>query len=655
MAPASMGLAFWTLLFAAFLLTVPPLGERPGVLSTFLLGADLCLLTVALARSRFQLVHILAGGMCFLILSVWTARYLTPELLNWGLGLSFVFAVLHAAFPVLLQRVRPGVSPVWWAHLFPCVALLLVILPLIQQSEASWLIWIFVLMIDLLAIGLAIFTASVLSIATVLALTVLLTAIWILRVPADLGSLTAILFVVGGFAIFFFGLSIVAERFIARKLASGGAANATGGAAPNPQAMLLLQVPALSAVLPFLLLIMVTARLPVVNPTPVFAVALLLVVLLMGVAVAAKLEAVAAVALGGVLAVELAWHAQHFRAAQPWTALAWYGVFYAAFTLFPWVMQKRLEWRVTAWAVAALAGPLHFFLFHRALASALGTAWIGLLPATFALPMLAGLFYLARKTPGQHPNRNALLAWFGGSALFFITLIFPVQFRREWLTVGWALEGAALLWLFHRVPHPGLRATGVVLLAIAFVRLSLNPAVLSYHQRSGTPLLNWYLYAYGIVTACLLTGARLLAPPRNRLWNVNISAALYSLGTILCFLLVNIEIADYFNTDRTLVFEFSGNFARDMAYSIAWALFALGLLLIGFRKRAAAARYASLGLLSLTLLKLFFHDLSQLAQLYRIGAFIAVAIILILASFLYQRFFAQEVASASAPRNDQKA
>ena len=51
----------------------------------------------------------------------------------------------------------------------------------------------------------------------------------------------------------------------------------------------------------------------------------------------------------------------------------------------------------------------------------------------------------------------------------------------------------------------------------------------------------------------------------------------------------------------------SGNFARDMTYSIAWALFALMLLMIGFHKRVPGVRYASLGLLSLTLLKLFDH------------------------------------------------
>src|SRR5207249_6877770 len=52
------------------------------------------------------------------------------------------------------------------------------------------------------------------------------------------------------------------------------------------------------------------------------------------------------------------------------------------------------------------------------------------------------------------------------------------------------------------------------------------------------------------------------------------------------FLLLNIEIADYFSRPdaAALTFQFSGNFARDMSYSIAWALFALLLLIIGIRQ-----------------------------------------------------------------------
>ena len=36
------------------------------------------------------------------------------------------------------------------------------------------------------------------------------------------------------------------------------------------------------------------------------------------------------------------------------------------------------------------------------------------------------------------------------------------------------------------------------------------------------------------------------------------------------------------------------------------------------------------------------HDLSDLDELYRIGAFVGVAVILIAASFIYQRFLAPE-------------
>ena len=134
---------------------------------------------------------------------------------------------------------------------------------------------------------------------------------------------------------------------------------------------------------------------------------------------------------------------------------------------------------------------------------------MGLLPAAFARSRIVEPGVVLKKIPAENKARMTQLAWFGGVALFFITLIFPIQFDRQWITIGWALEGAALLWLFHRVPHPGLRLTGVGLLAAAFVRLALNPAVLEYHPRAATPIFNWYLYAYGIVTVCLFAGARL--------------------------------------------------------------------------------------------------------------------------------------------------
>jgi uncharacterized membrane protein len=185
-----------------------------------------------------------------------------------------------------------------------------------------------------------------------------------------------------------------------------------------------------------------------------------------------------------------------------------------------------------------------------------------------------------------------------------------------------------------------LRPTGAVLLVVAFVRLALNEAVFSYHARSDTAIFNWYLYAYGLTTAALFVGAYLTAPPRERVLGVNVPPLFNTLAVILAFILLNIEIADFFMPVGAyrLTFQFSGNFGRDMTYTIAWALFALGLLVAGIWKKSRVARYAAIALLSVALLKLFFHDLARLAQLYRIGALFAVAVIAILASVAYQRF-----------------
>jgi uncharacterized membrane protein len=267
---------------------------------------------------------------------------------------------------------------------------------------------------------------------------------------------------------------------------------------------------------------------------------------------------------------------------------------------------------------------------------------MGLVPAAFVLPAAVGVIALLKLYQAEPATGDTRLAWQGGALLLFVSLIFPLQFHREWITLGWAFEGLALLWLFRQLPHRGLRLVAVVLLTAAFVRLAFNPAVLEYHPRTRTRIWNWYLYAYGLTTLSLLAGVRLFGSPRPTKAEESAPAFLGSLGVILAFLLLNLEIADYFSIGPTLTFSFTGNFARDMTYSIAWALFALGLIIAGMRIKQRAARYAGVALLGVTLGKLFLHDLSDLSELYRIGAFVGVAIILIAASFIYQRFLAPE-------------
>jgi hypothetical protein len=623
-----LSISFWTLSFAFYLLGFSNLGARPGTIFSFCLLAEAGLIIAVLIRPALHLAHRIAGLLIFLLLAIWTLFFLTEPLLNWALGVPLAFAIAHSIFPFIVQRISTNDTSSRWVHLFPALSMLLLLIPIFKLTELSLAVWFVILFVDLIAVLLAIVTTSVLSLIGVLLLTVLAIGAWIFRAPVPAFEVAEGLSIVSLFAIFFF----VAGIYAGKKILETKSALAN---APATSADQLAHIPTLSSVLPFMLLMLMIIRLSLSDPSPIFAVALLLVLLIVGLWRWLQMDSLTLIALLCCLGLEYTWHTFHF---DPHGAvintLLWDSLFYAIFTFLPFPFCNQLRSRVIPWGVSALSGPMHFYLFYNAIHSTYPNSYMGILPAIFSIPPLLLLLQRVRILPNDEPTRNSQLALFGGAALFFITLIFPVQFERQWITIGWALEGAALLWLYHRIPHQGLRWLGCTLLGIAFVRLTLNADILHYYERSTMPIVNWYLYTYGIVAVCLFAGGWL----ENKVAGRNMRPWLYSLGTILAFVLVNIEIADYFSQGKTLSFQFSGNFARDMTYSIAWAIFAFILLIVGINRKLKAPRYAGIGLIGITLGKLFLHDLVNLGQLYRVGALLVVASVLIIASYLYQRF-----------------
>jgi uncharacterized membrane protein len=72
--------------------------------------------------------------------------------------------------------------------------------------------------------------------------------------------------------------------------------------------------------------------------------------------------------------------------------------------------------------------------------------------------------------------------------------------------------------------------------------------------------------------------------------------------------------------------------------SILWTLFALGLILRGIRRNVRSLRYLGLGLFAVVAWKVFFADLAQLDQFYRIIAFIVLGILTLCGSFVYLKY-----------------
>ncbi len=624
--PAASALALCaSAMFTAFVfLDFGAITERPLLLYTFVLGINAVALHVVWHQSRVAIAQGIIGTLTFIHLSIWTTQMLTTELLPYALGIYLAFGLLHTAVAVLMERKAPNQLP--FAGWVPLITLVLLLMPVLSLEAMSLMIWPAILIVDLLIIALAVINGRLLPVLAALVLTLVTAAAWLFRWPRELGlALTPFLVVLGGFTILFG----IASSFLFRKA---------------PKAQLAPLLPVSSAVLPFLLLILATLRLQIANPSPVFGLALLLALFLLGLVRISGVTVFAPTALGCVLALEWAWHQQSFQITNATTPLLWYLGFYAIFAAFPFVFRSHLATRKLPWITSAAAGVGTFSLVYRLVGQTWPNDMMGLLPIAFAVAPLLCLVFVLKQHSADNPARLTQLAWFAGVAMFFITLIFPIQFEKQWITIGWALEGAAICWLFRRVPHVGLLRTGAVLLVISFVRLALNPAVLEYQTRGDTPILNWQLYAYSVTAIAMFFAAYWLMPPHHR-WNqVNLRGLFCSLGGILLFLLLNIEIADVFTPagERSITFDFSGNLARDMTYTIAWALFALTLLVLGIWKRNPPTRYAAIGLLGVTLLKLFLHDLANIDSGYRIGALIGVAIIALAASFLYQRFLSDD-------------
>lgn len=304
---------------------------------------------------------------------------------------------------------------------------------------------------------------------------------------------------------------------------------------------------------------------------------------------------------------------------------------FAPFLAYPLLLGARAKRSIQPYLAAVLAS-VSFFLFAYAAADIAKFQPIGILPIGCAIAML--LLVLRALKIERDLTRLALVS---AAALAFITVAIPLQLEKQWITIGWALEGAALVWLFTRIPHRGLLAWSGALLGAVFARLVFNTAVFSYHPQQHQPIVNWYLYTYLVAALSFFAAAWLM--PRQEPSRKFALPALNACGAVLLFFLLNIEIADFYSSGPVLTFNFfSSSLAQDLTYTIGWALFAVSMLIAGIKLHSRATRVAAIVLMLFTAGKCFVHDLWRLGGLYRAGSFLGLAISLVLVGVLLQRF-----------------
>jgi uncharacterized membrane protein len=167
--------------------------------------------------------------------------------------------------------------------------------------------------------------------------------------------------------------------------------------------------------------------------------------------------------------------------------------------------------------------------------------------------------------------------------------------------------------------------------ALAGPGLAVNP--LWSHQRvGGTPLVNVLAAAYGLpAMLAIAAGAEVRRQGGRRLPRLASAAAL-----LLGFAWISATVRQLFH--GTFLDAGPAGAAERYAYSAAWVLYGVALLLAGIARRGPILRYGSLAVMLLAVAKVFLYDTARLSDLYRVLSFLGLGASLLLLGFLYQRF-----------------
>jgi len=338
------------------------------------------------------------------------------------------------------------------------------------------------------------------------------------------------------------------------------------------------------------------------------------------------------------------WQRAYLTADQRGLALGFTAVLYLTFVLLPLrIPFGRWKDVLPPWLASAMAGAVFFFPLETLYKAAFGSSFIGLLPlilagfAALTLREVSRRFAKGQDDDGGTLRRVRYLTLFSLVAFWLLATAIRIQFDRQWVTVGWALEALALIWLFGRLAHPSLAVFAGILYALVGARLLFNPAVLAYAE-PGLPILNWILYTYGIAIACCWFGQSLLRRASANRWISYLANAISLAGLLLGFWFVNLEILDFFSKGSRIALDDEYGYAVKLAFSVGWGVYAVGLLIAGVISKLRPLRYLSLAFLILTVGKVFLYDLAALGGIFKALSFLGLAAGLVLVSFFYQRF-----------------
>jgi uncharacterized membrane protein len=346
------------------------------------------------------------------------------------------------------------------------------------------------------------------------------------------------------------------------------------------------------------------------------------------------------------LLLYLGWYITFYSRSQLRLTLGFATLFFAIFAIAP-LIAKTKEREASLFAaiphiIAFLNAVVYFLQVYGMLQEVdkTATAW-------FALGLACVYTFLSRQMKARESNASAAASLHFlhlALAIGFITIAIPIRLNAHWITIGWFVEAAVLLWVADRIKSDFLNAFAIAALALGVVRLLFIDDFYS-QQLLLNPRMAVHLVAITVLALVAWFGAR----RNDESGRQGAAIAIIALN-LLALIALSREVADYYS--RALLASSGSSaawvggelsstrsiaIARDFTFSALWMGYGAMLMIVGFWRRSAFVRWQALVLIAATTVKVFVYDVSQLDRGYRILSFIVLGTLLLAISFSYQR------------------
>src|SRR6266436_1670035 len=194
-----------------------------------------------------------------------------------------------------------------------------------------------------------------------------------------------------------------------------------------------------------------------------------------------------------------------------------------------------------------------------------------------------------RRAAGDKDIVNVINLLHIAIAIAFITIAIPLKLDSHWITIGWLIESAVLLFVAVQTKTDFLRYFAGTTLALGIVRLLLfdnfHVQTLIFNARFAT-----YLVAIAILGGIVAAGERYASS--QELPFVRFAGVCLNVLALIAFTL---EASDFFNRQLVEWYQVRGQaafgqiqqiqLARNFSYSAIWLVYGAGLMTVGFRNR----------------------------------------------------------------------